>query len=202
MLYCPNCGRQVSDSDGFCPGCGNRLTGPGASRSPWQRLWGLWWVKAPLIIVALIFVISLITALLRTSGSDEETEYGLSLAEVMDTVNQAGFGVADGFVAVQSCSTDQACINAGDLLASEYREYIPILNAQIRKLESLEPPSDYRGLHAAYVEQLKLRVEAGQLIIDGWESPDDVLLEQGFAKFRDSQAKLGDILDELQALED
>ena len=202
MVYCPSCGREVDDRSDFCVSCGHRLTDAGASRSFWRQLWGSWWVKVPLIVVALLFAIGLASALLSGSDSDSEADYGLAFGEVIDAVNQNGFGVADGLVAVQSCSTDEECLDAGDLLASEYAEYIPILDAQISKLESLDPPADYQGLHAAYVDQLKLRVEAGELITDGWESLDDALLEQGFTKFSESQAKLGDILDELRALQE
>ena len=202
MVYCPSCGREVDDRSDFCVSCGHRLTDAGAPRSFWRQLWRSWWVKAPLIVVALLLAIGLVSALLTGSDSDSEADYGLALGEVMNTVNQNGFGVADGFVAAQSCSTDEECLEAGDLLVGEYSGYIPILEAQISKLESLEPPADYQGLQAAYVEQLKLRVEAGELIIDGWESFDDALLEQGLTKFRESQAKLGDMLDELQAVQE
>jgi hypothetical protein len=130
------------------------------------------------------------------------TEYSLRLGQVMDAVNQAGFGVADGFVAVSSCSSDEDCTDAGDLLVREYKLYIPVLEAEVDKLEGLEPPESYEGLHNAYLEQLRLRIEAGEMIIEGWESFDDALLERGFAKFREAQAKMSDILDELQLLMD
>ena len=202
MSYCPSCGREVGDRDEFCVGCGHRLTDAGASRSFWHQFWGSWWVRAPLIVVALIFAIGIVSALLSGSDSDSEADYSLAFLEATDAVNQAGFGVADAFVAYDTCSTDEECVDALELLTSEYAVYIPILKAQISTLERLEPPTDFQGLQATYVEQLKLRVEAGELIIDGWESLDAALLEQGFTKFREAQTKVGDLLDELQALQE
>jgi len=134
-----------------------------------------------------------------TTGSSK-AKYGVELGEVIDTVNTAGFGIAEAFVDVSSCSTDDECIDAGDSLVREYTAYIPILEEHIRTLEGMEVPEDYQGFHTAYVEQLKLRVEAGEMIIEGWESFDDALLDRGFQKFRESQAKMGDIVDELEPL--
>jgi hypothetical protein len=98
--------------------------------------------------------------------------------------------------------TDEECVAAGDSLSREYATYIPVLEAQISELENMEVPEDYEGLHAAYLEQLRLRVESGELFIEGWETLDDELIERSFEKFRESQAKLADMLDEMEALEE
>lgn len=200
MSYCPSCGREVGDRDGYCVGCGQRLTDPGVSRSIWSRLWRSWWVKAPLIAVALLFAISLVSVLLSRSDSDSDADFSLAFAEVQSTVSQAGFGLADAHVAVSSCFTDEECIAAGDSLSGENVTYIPILETQITELENMEVPEDWLGIHAAYLEQLRLRVESGEQFIEGWETFDDALIERSFETFRESQAKLADILDELEAL--
>jgi hypothetical protein len=61
---------------------------------------------------------------------------------------------------------------------------------------------EWDQFHSPKNLSMALAVEAGELIIDGWQSLDDALLEQGVPKLRESQAKLRDILDELQALQE
>ena len=201
MAYCPSCGREVNDRSEFCASCGHRLTDAGASRSFWRQLWGSWWVKAPLIVVALLFAISLVSVLLSRSDSDSEAGFSLAFAEVQSTVSQAGFGVANAHVAVSSCVTDEECITAGDSLSQENATYIPVLETQITELENMEVPDDWVGVHAAYLDQLRLRVESGEQFIEGWETFNDELIERSFETFRESQAKLADMLDELEVLE-
>ena len=199
MAYCPSCGREVNDRSEFCASCGHRLTEAGASRSFWRQLWGSWWVKAPLIVVALLFAIGLVSALL--SDSDSEADFSLAFAKVQSAVSQAGFGLADAHVVVSSCVTDEECITAGDSLSRENATYIPVLETQIIELENMEVPEDWVGVHTAYLEQLRLRVESGEQFIEGWETFDDELIERSFETFRESQAKLADMLDELEVLE-
>ena len=202
MAYCPSCGREVDDDRSeFCAGCGHRLTDAGASRSIWSRFWGSWWVRAPLIVVALIFALGIVSALLSGSDSDSGSDFSLAFLEVQSTVNQAGFGVAEAHIAVSSCFTDEECIIAGDSLSQENTTYVPILETQITELENMEVPEDFVGFHAAYLEQLRLRVESGEQFIEGWETFNDALIERSFETFRESQAKLADLLDELEALE-
>ena len=201
MSYCPSCGREVGDRDEFCVGCGHRLTDPGVSRSIWSRFWGSWWVRAPLIVVALIFALGIVSALLSGSDSDSGSDFSLAFLEVQSTVNQAGFGLAEAHIAVSSCFTDEECIIAGDSLSQENTTYVPILETQITELENMEVPEDFVGFHAAYLEQLRLRVESGEQFIEGWETFNDALIERSFETFRESQAKLADLLDELEALE-
>ena len=133
---------------------------------------------------------------------DDEADFNRTFMEVQSTVSQAGFGLADAHVAVSSCVTDEECITAGDSLSREYATYIPVLEAQISELENMEVPEDYEGVHAAYLEQLRLRVESGEQFIEGWETLDDELIERSFETFRESQAKLADMLDEMEALEE
>lgn len=98
--------------------------------------------------------------------------------------------------------TDEECFAAGNSLSREYATYVPVLEAQISELENMEVPEDYEGLHAAYLEQLRLRVESGEQFIEGWETSDDELIQRSFETFRESQAKLADMLDEMEALEE
>lgn len=134
-------------------------------------------------------------------GDDDDADFSRAFAEVQSTVSQAGFGLADAHVAVSSCFTDEECTTAGDSLSRENATYIPVLETQITELENMEVPEDWVGVHAAYLEQLRLRVESGEQFIEGWKTFDDELIERSFETFRESQAKLADMLDELEALE-
>ena len=135
------------------------------------------------------------------SDSDSDADFFLAFAEVHSEVNQAGFGIADAHVAVSSCFTDEECTAAGDSLSRENLTYIPVLVTQITELENMEVPEEWLGVHAAYLEQLRLGVESGEQFIEGWATFDDELIERSFETFRESQAKLADVLDELEALE-
>ncbi len=160
-------------------------------------------IRIPLRAAPFAMILPVLAAAVSACGGDgnDEVDFSLAFGEVQANVNQAGFGVANALADVSSCTTDEECVDAGDSLAREYRAYVPVLDAQISALEGMDVPEDCQGLHAAYLEQMKLRVEAGDLYIEGWESFDDALLERSFQKFQESQAKLGDLLDELEALE-
>jgi hypothetical protein len=133
---------------------------------------------------------------------DSEDEWVEEFAAVQDAVNQAGFGIAQPMVDAQSCTTQEACLEAGDTLAAGFKTYNPTLQEQIDVLQGLTPPARAVDLQSLYIEQLQLRIQAGELIIEGWESGDDSTLDDGFERFRQSQAKFGEILDELQSLQD
>ncbi len=149
-----------------------------------------------------VTVAFLSAAVFSCGGSEgEEDEYALRLGDVIDTVNQAGFGIAQPILDVQSCTGEQACLDGGDTLAAEFKTYNRILREQVDILNSVDAPYQYADLHSLYTEQLQLRIEAGEMIIEGWESLDDALLNDGFERFRDSQAKFSEILDELQSLQ-
>ena len=139
-------------------------------------------------------------ALAACTNDEDDSQYYLAMGEVVAAVNHAGLGVADGFAALSSCVTANQCAAATDMIVRELRLYIPVLEAQIQKLEELEPPAAAQGFQSAYLEGLRLRVEGGNLIVRGWESSDEVLLTLGVERFQESQAKLGDIIDELRAL--
>jgi hypothetical protein len=136
-----------------------------------------------------------------SSGSSDE-EYADQLAEVQGAVAEAGFEVAQPFIDVSSCSTDEECVEAGDSLVAGLKSYNPTIESQISALESFEVPDEFTEFHDLYVEQLRLRVEAGDMIIEGWETADDDLLNDGFTRWQEAQAKLSEIVDELQSLQD
>ena len=151
--------------------------------------------------VGFAIVGSIAATLLACSGANTgEGEYALRLGEVIDTVNGAGFGISQPFLDAQSCTTEVECAVAADSLVAEFKKYNPILREQIRVLEGLDAPAKYTRFQSLYIEQLGLRIEAGELIIDGWESFNETLLNDGFEKFRQSQAKFGQILDELESI--
>jgi len=64
----------------------------------------------------------------------------IAFGETITIVNEAGFEVAEGMIAVSSCETDVECIESGDQLTDAYSTYLPILKNQIDKLENLEAP--------------------------------------------------------------
>lgn len=158
-------------------------------------------LSALLVVVLALAIAWGFAGCVDADGNDED-DFWRAFTEVQNTVSQAGFGVADAHVAISSCVTDEECVTAGDSLSREYATYIPILEAQISELENMEVPKDYEGIHAAYLEQLRLRVESGEQFIEGWETLDDELIERSFETFRESQAKLADMLDEMEALEE
>ncbi len=154
-------------------------------------------------IAAILLALGIVFGFAGCVGDDgnDETDFLLAFGEVQANVNQAGFGLADALVDVGACVTDEECADTEGSVAREYRAYIPILDAQISALKGMDVPEDFQGLHAAYLEQMRLRVEAGELYIEGWDSLDDALLQRSFQKFQESQAKLADLLDELEAIE-
>ncbi len=154
-------------------------------------------------IAAALLALGIVLGFAGCGGDDgsDDADFSLAFARVQSTVSEAGFGLADAHLAVSSCVTDEECITAGDSLSREYATYIPVLEAQITELENMGVPEDWVGVHAAYLEQLSLRVESGEQFIEGWETFDDELIDRSFETFRESQAKLADMLDELEALE-
>jgi len=154
-------------------------------------------------VAAVFGVLSILAFLTACRNGEDNSQYILAFGEVAHTVNQSGYDLADSFLLLSSCVTDEQCAEATDGLVRELERYIPVIETQIQKLEQLEPLDDWQGLQSTYLEQLRLRVDGGKMIIDGWESADEALVAQGFERFQESQAKLGEILDELKvALED
>ena len=154
-----------------------------------------------LAVVILALGIVLVFAGCASEDGNDETDFLLAFGEVQANVNQAGFGLADAFLDLDACVTDDECVDAGGSLAREYRAYVSILDTQISALNGMDVPEDFQGLHAAYLEQMRLRVDAGELYIEGWDFNDGALLERSFEKFAEAQAKQRDLLDELEAIE-
>lgn len=152
------------------------------------------------VIVGVLVLASTVLAACENEQAASEAAYLEGLVEVIGTVNEAGLPFARAFLDASACETEEQCADAMTTLVAEARVYDPIVRRQVAILEDMEVPDAYTDYHRAYTEQLELRIDGGEMIIEGWESLDEDMVLRGIEKYYEAQAKLAEILDALEPL--
>lgn len=152
-------------------------------------------------------VIMTLGALISTpqpSPSPEEgslTVYEDELLAILRDNNEANEPLALALLSYYSCSTDVACAAAGDALVEELRRYRPALVDTIDRARALgEPPNlAYEEFTPKYLAMSKLRLEAVDDLVEGWETYNDPLFTEGGNKWTEAGEIYFEIVEQLLA---
>jgi hypothetical protein len=132
---------------------------------------------------------------------DSLTAYEDELLAILHDNNEANEPLALALVSYYSCSTDVACVAAGDALVEELRRYRPALVDTIDRVRVLgEPPNlAYEEFTPKYLAMSELRLEAVDDLVEGWETYNDPLFIEGGNKWTEAGEIYFEIVEQLLA---
>ena len=153
------------------------------------------------VLAALALGAFVLTLAAACSDNDAELrDYWRDLGPILSKINVAAIPVASAFVDSFRCTAGDECAEADRRLSTELRINNLVLDDQLSNLDAMKVPAEMTRLHLLYTDELVIRRDAGETIIQSLESGDAELFNAGLLEYQEGTAKLGEILDEFQRL--
>lgn len=118
--------------------------------------------------------------------ADAVRDYRAALNPIIDEVS-----AIEQEVTARAVDSAQVAVDAD--LSAVYQEVRPRLSAALADFDRLEPPRRLAELHADIRQLLSLRLEAYQLVMDGYAAGDTSVYPTASAKLRQANALIPDI---------